>query len=121
MPFDIKIGPFPNLDQLFLRDTNIDFHHAMAFPTREVMVVPVTAGPVGVVSTRKFDPVQQSHIDQHLDRPEGKTRTREIIKETPHSRSLSVGAPGIEPGTSCTPCKRASRTALRPELRQIIR
>src|SRR5512145_2807737 len=27
----------------------------------------------------------------------------------------SVGAPGVEPGTSCTPCKRASRTALRPE------
>ena len=25
-----------------------------------------------------------------------------------------VGAPGIEPGTSCTPCKRASRTAPRP-------
>jgi hypothetical protein len=28
--------------------------------------------------------------------------------------SLIVGAPGIEPGTSCTPCKRASRTAPRP-------
>ena len=27
-----------------------------------------------------------------------------------------VGAPGIEPGTSCTPCKRASRTAPRPDL-----
>ena len=27
-----------------------------------------------------------------------------------------VGAPGVEPGASCTPCKRASRTALRPDL-----
>jgi hypothetical protein len=27
---------------------------------------------------------------------------------------MCVGAPGIEPGTSCTPCKRASRTAPRP-------
>ena len=27
-----------------------------------------------------------------------------------------VGAPGVEPGTSCTPCKRASRTALRPDV-----
>ncbi len=27
---------------------------------------------------------------------------------------LEVGAPGVEPGTSCTPCKRASRTAPRP-------
>src|SRR5690606_36528475 len=26
----------------------------------------------------------------------------------------SVGAPGFEPGASCTPCKRASQTAPRP-------
>ena len=26
-----------------------------------------------------------------------------------------VGAPGFEPGTSCTPCKHASRTAPRPD------
>ena len=32
-----------------------------------------------------------------------------------HRNGVSrVGAPGIEPGTSCTPCKRASRTAPRP-------
>ncbi len=29
-------------------------------------------------------------------------------------REILVGAPGVEPGTSCTPCKRASRTAPRP-------
>ena len=31
-----------------------------------------------------------------------------------------VGAPGIEPGTSCTPCKRANRTAPRPDPSMII-
>ena len=34
-------------------------------------------------------------------------------------RSL-VGARGFEPPTSCTPCKRASRTAPRPEQRLIL-
>ena len=36
------------------------------------------------------------------------TSLRQLCKRSP------VGAPGIEPGTSCTPCKRASRTAPRP-------
>ena len=41
-------------------------------------------------------------------------------KPTPHINEeleplIIVGAPGVEPGTSCTPCKRASRTALRPD------
>ena len=31
-----------------------------------------------------------------------------------------VGALGFEPRTSCTPCKRASRAAPRPELAKII-
>ena len=31
-----------------------------------------------------------------------------------------VGAKGFEPSTSCTPCKRASRSALRPELRRLL-
>ena len=33
------------------------------------------------------------------------TSSKKVCKRFP------VGAPGIEPGTSCTPCKRASRTA----------
>ena len=44
----------------------------------------------------------------------------EIYKKTADfeiRRSL-VGARGFEPPTSCTPCKRASRTAPRPEQRQ---
>lgn len=36
------------------------------------------------------------------------TSSKKVCKRFP------VGAPGIEPGTSCTPCKRASRTAPRP-------
>ncbi len=31
------------------------------------------------------------------------------------SFSFAVGARGFEPPTSCTPCKRASRTAPRPD------
>ncbi len=39
-------------------------------------------------------------------------------KKTAQGRRLcSVGAPGVEPGTSCTPCKRASRAAPRPDFR----
>ena len=34
--------------------------------------------------------------------------------------TVAVGAPGFEPGTSCTPCKHASRTALRPEQQALI-
>ena len=33
---------------------------------------------------------------------------------------FSVGAKGFEPSTSCTPCKRASRAAPRPEQSKII-
>ena len=36
------------------------------------------------------------------------------------SKEFSVGAGGIEPPTSCTPCKRASRTAPRPVMLDII-
>ncbi len=36
------------------------------------------------------------------------TSVKMVCKRSP------VGAPGIEPGTSCTPCKRVSRTAPRP-------
>jgi hypothetical protein len=42
----------------------------MAFSTGEVMVVAVPAGPVGVASIRKFDPVQQPHVGQHFNGPE---------------------------------------------------
>jgi hypothetical protein len=41
-------------------------------------------------------------------------RKPSIIKKTPDMES-SVGARGFEPPTSCTPCKRASRTAPRPD------
>jgi hypothetical protein len=35
-------------------------------------------------------------------------------------KRLSVGALGFEPRASCTPCKRASRTAPRPALAKSI-
>ena len=38
----------------------------------------------------------------------------DLKKKTLLWEGSCVGAPGIEPGTSCTPCKRASRTAPRP-------
>src|SRR4030042_3795460 len=37
-----------------------------------------------------------------------------------HPQGLLVGARGFEPPTSCTPCKRASRTAPRPDDERII-
>ena len=37
-----------------------------------------------------------------------------LTKRLHYGGVFRVGAPGIEPGTSCTPCKRASRTAPRP-------
>ena len=38
------------------------------------------------------------------------------VKTARMKLTVAVGAPGFEPGTSCTPCKHASRTAPRPEL-----
>jgi hypothetical protein len=40
-------------------------------------------------------------------------------KETPFLESLPVGARGFEPPTSCTPCKRASRAAPRPDIQTV--
>jgi hypothetical protein len=40
----------------------------------------------------------------------GTIRTENALYQFP------VGAPGFEPGASCTPCKRASRAAPRPDL-----
>ena len=37
-------------------------------------------------------------------------------QKTPFQESFPVGARGFEPPTSCTPCKRASRAAPRPDL-----
>ena len=37
-------------------------------------------------------------------------------KKDSNKWSLPVGARGFEPPTSCTPCKRASRTAPRPKI-----
>ena len=70
MLFNLKTGLFPYLEQLIIRNANIRIHHTMAFPVREMMMVRIPTGPVGMASIRKFDPVQQSHVNQHLDCPE---------------------------------------------------
>ncbi len=46
----------------------------------------------------------------------GLTPEQRYIRLLDEMEGFSVGAPGFEPGTSYTPCKRASRAAPRPDL-----
>ena len=72
MSFDLKTGLFPYLNQLVIRNANLHIHYPVTFPAREVMVVLIPAGPVGMASIRKLNPVQQTHIDKHLYGPENR-------------------------------------------------
>ena len=45
---------------------------------------------------------------------------RENRRSTKISGFESVGARGFEPPTSCTPCKRASRAAPRPDWQAVL-
>jgi hypothetical protein len=104
MPFDLKIGAFPDPDQLIIRNANIHIHHAVTFPAGEVVMVFLSAGPVGMASIRKFDPVQQTHIDQHLNRPENSRSPQarieplQIMPEILHAEILLAGSQFCQPG-----------------------
>jgi len=112
MPFDLKIGAFPDPDQLILRDAYIHIHHAMAFPAREMVVVLIPADPVGVTPIRKFDPVQQTHIDQHLNCPEDSRTPQagihllQVVPELLHAEILAAGSQFGQPGGDSIPCLR---------------
>jgi hypothetical protein len=70
MPFDLKAGSFLNLDQLDIRDTDIDIHNTVALHTCEMVMMIVPASPVSMAPIGKFDPIQQPYINEHLDCPE---------------------------------------------------
>jgi hypothetical protein len=98
VPFDLEVGLMADIGQFRFWNADIYIHDAMAFPAREVVVVAVPAGPVGMASIRKFNPVQQPHVDQHLDRPEyrGTAQVRvyllEIMPEVFYAKILAAGS-----------------------------
>jgi hypothetical protein len=109
MPFDLEVGLVSNCDQFVIRNANIHIHHAMTFPAREMVVVLIAAGPVGVASIRKFDPVQQPFVNQHLDRPKngGAAQARveplQVVPELLHAKILAAGGQFGQPGGNLVP------------------
>ena len=109
MSFDLKIGLFPYLSQLISRDANIHIHHTMTFPAREMVMVLIPAGPVGMASIGKFDPVQQPHVNQHLDRPENGGAPQagidllQVVPELLHAEILAAGSQFRQPGGNPIP------------------
>jgi hypothetical protein len=109
MSFDLKTGLFPYLNQLVIRNANLHIHYAVTFPAREVMVVLIPAGPVSMAPIRKIDPVQQSHVDKHLNRPEDSRapQTRicllQIVPQVLHAEILPAGGQFGQPGCDPVP------------------
>ncbi len=58
VPFDLEVGLLADIGQFHIWNADIDIHDAMAFPAREVMVVRVPAGAVGMAPICEFNPVQ---------------------------------------------------------------
>jgi len=109
MPFDFEVGSFPNFDQLGIRDTDIDIHDTMTFFTRQVVMMIVPTCPVSMASIGKFNPVQQSHVDQHLNGPENSGTAQagvellQIAPEILHAEILTAGSQLRKAGSNPIP------------------
>jgi len=105
MPFDLKIGLFPNTDELILRNTNIHIHHTMTFPASEMVMVLLPTGAVGMASIRKFNPVQQPHFNQNLDSPKNcgaahaRLESLQVVPKVFHAKIVTTRGQFRQPGS----------------------